>query len=100
MGLHSDAITRCRDQLGGSPSVSCPLGMGMDLTAWFGPQGVFSSGGAAHIFGSGPVPRRFFRRARLLRSSGTGPGAARCSKHWHRHSSYLQPIDENENKQI
>jgi hypothetical protein len=29
---------------------------GMDLTAWFGPQGVFSSGDAAHIFGSGHVP--------------------------------------------
>jgi hypothetical protein len=34
----------------------------MDLTAWFGPQGVFSTGDAAHIFGfrftvhgSGPV---------------------------------------------
>jgi hypothetical protein len=27
----------------------------MDLTAWFGPHGVFSSGGAAHIFGSGSV---------------------------------------------
>jgi hypothetical protein len=27
----------------------------MDLTAWFGLQGVFSSGDAAHIFGSGPV---------------------------------------------
>jgi hypothetical protein len=27
----------------------------MDLAAWFGPQGVFSSGDAAHIFGSGPV---------------------------------------------
>jgi hypothetical protein len=28
----------------------------MDLTAWFGPQGVFSTGEAAHIFGSGSVP--------------------------------------------
>jgi hypothetical protein len=28
----------------------------MDLTAWSGPQGVFSTGDAAHIFGSGPVP--------------------------------------------
>jgi hypothetical protein len=31
----------------------------MDRTAWFGPRGVFSSGEAAHIFGSksvgGPV---------------------------------------------
>jgi hypothetical protein len=27
----------------------------MDLTAWFGPQGVFSTGDAAHIFGSGSV---------------------------------------------
>jgi hypothetical protein len=27
----------------------------MDLTAWFGSQGVFSTGEAAHIFGSGPV---------------------------------------------
>jgi hypothetical protein len=43
---HSDAITRCRDQLGGSPSVPCPLGI--DLTPWFGPQGVFSIGEAAH----------------------------------------------------
>jgi hypothetical protein len=24
----------------------------MDLNAWFGPKGVFSSGDAAHIFGS------------------------------------------------
>jgi hypothetical protein len=31
--------------------------LGMDLTAWFGPQGVFSSGDAAHIFGSGSVVR-------------------------------------------
>jgi hypothetical protein len=53
LGLHSDAITRCRDQLGGSPSVPFPLGM--DLTAWFGSQGVFSTDEAAHIFGSGPV---------------------------------------------
>jgi hypothetical protein len=29
----------------------------MDLTAWFGSQGVFSTGEAAHIFGSGPVYR-------------------------------------------
>jgi hypothetical protein len=29
--------------------------LGMDLTAWFGPQGVFSSGDPAHIFGSGCV---------------------------------------------
>jgi hypothetical protein len=29
----------------------------MDLAAWLGPQGVFSSGGAAHIFGSGSVAR-------------------------------------------
>jgi hypothetical protein len=28
----------------------------MDLTAWFGSQGVFSTGEAAHIFGSGSVP--------------------------------------------
>jgi hypothetical protein len=28
----------------------------MGLTAWFGPQGVFSTGEAAHIFGSGSVP--------------------------------------------
>jgi hypothetical protein len=28
----------------------------MDLTAWFGSQGVFSTGAAAHIFGSGSVP--------------------------------------------
>ena len=28
----------------------------MDLTAWFGPHGVFSTGDAAHIFGSGSVP--------------------------------------------
>jgi hypothetical protein len=42
LGLHSDAITRCRDQLGGSPSIPCPPGM--DLAAWFGPQGVFSTG--------------------------------------------------------
>jgi hypothetical protein len=27
----------------------------MGLTAWFGPRGVFSSGEAAHIFGSGSV---------------------------------------------
>jgi hypothetical protein len=27
----------------------------MDLTAWFGSQGVFSTGEAAHIFGSGSV---------------------------------------------
>jgi hypothetical protein len=27
----------------------------MDLTAWFGSQGVFSTGDAAHIFGSGSV---------------------------------------------
>jgi hypothetical protein len=40
--------------LGGTPSVPCPRGM--DLTAWFGPQGAFSSGEAANIFGSGPVP--------------------------------------------
>jgi hypothetical protein len=54
LGLHSDVITRCRDQLGGSPSAPCPLGM--NLTAWFGPQGVFSTGEAAHMFlGSGPV---------------------------------------------
>jgi hypothetical protein len=33
--------------------IPCPPGM--DLTAWFGPQGVFSTGDAAHIFGSGPV---------------------------------------------
>jgi hypothetical protein len=30
----------------------------MDLTAWFGSQGVFSTGEAAHIFGSGPVQRQ------------------------------------------
>jgi hypothetical protein len=30
----------------------------MGLTAWFGPRGVFSSGEAAHIFGSGSVPCR------------------------------------------
>jgi hypothetical protein len=39
-----------------------PTPLGMDLTAWFGPQGVFSSDEAAHIFGPGsvsfPVPRR------------------------------------------
>jgi hypothetical protein len=28
----------------------------MDLAAWFGSQGVFSTGEAAHIFGSGSVP--------------------------------------------
>jgi hypothetical protein len=28
----------------------------MDLAACFGPQGVFSTGEAAHIFGSGSVP--------------------------------------------
>jgi hypothetical protein len=27
----------------------------LGLTAWFGPQCVFSTGEAAHIFGSGPV---------------------------------------------
>jgi hypothetical protein len=27
----------------------------MDLAAWFGSQDVFSTGEAAHIFGSGPV---------------------------------------------
>jgi hypothetical protein len=51
LGLHSDAITRCRDQLGGIPSVPCPLGM--DLTAWFGPQGVLSSGDPAR--GTNPL---------------------------------------------
>jgi len=30
----------------------------MDLTAWFGSQGVFSTGDAAHIFGSGSVPQQ------------------------------------------
>jgi hypothetical protein len=45
--------TRCRDRLNGSPSVPCPLQM--DWTAWFGPQGVISSGEAALISGSGPV---------------------------------------------
>jgi hypothetical protein len=30
----------------------------MDLAAWFGPQGVLSSGDPAHIFGSGPVMQR------------------------------------------
>jgi len=30
----------------------------MDLTAWFGSQGVFSTGEAAHIFGSGSVAGR------------------------------------------
>ena len=29
----------------------------MGLTAWVGPQGVFSTGDAAHIFGSGSVPQ-------------------------------------------
>jgi hypothetical protein len=29
----------------------------MGLTAWVGPQGVFSTGDAAHIFGSGSVLR-------------------------------------------
>jgi hypothetical protein len=54
LGLHSDAINRCRDQLGGTPSILCPPGM--DLADWFGPQGVFPTGEAAHMFGSGSVP--------------------------------------------
>jgi hypothetical protein len=55
-----DAITRCGyQQLDGTPSVPCPLGM--DLTAWFRPQRVFSSGEAAHIFSSGSVPGRALR---------------------------------------
>jgi hypothetical protein len=61
--LHSNAITRCRDRLGGgwqpfrlpshAPSPQPPVDRPVDLVAWLvGPQGVLSSGGggAAHIF--------------------------------------------------
>jgi hypothetical protein len=71
-----DAITRCRDQLGGSPSVPCPLGM--DLTAWFGSQGVFSTGEAAHIFGSGPVNQPCGVQPRLASSVIRTLALAKC----------------------
>jgi hypothetical protein len=35
----------------------------MGLTAWVGPRGVFSSGEAAHIFGSGSVQAAARRRS-------------------------------------
>jgi hypothetical protein len=40
----------------------------MDLTAWFGSQGVFSTGEAAHIFGSGSVPQFVLLGTRRVKS--------------------------------
>ena len=50
----------------------------MGLTAWLGPQGVFSTGEAAHIFfGSGPVQQRAERikKAAVLASSKSKDGS-------------------------
>jgi hypothetical protein len=50
----------------------------MGLTAWLGPQGVFSTGEAAHVFfGSGPVQQRAERikKAAVLASSKSKDGS-------------------------
>jgi hypothetical protein len=50
----------------------------MDLTAWFGPHGVFSTGDAAHIFGSGSVSEPLWR----LSSPAVVHFAYRLSPDW------------------
>jgi hypothetical protein len=81
----------------------------MDLTAWFGSQGVFSTGDAAHIFGSGSVHRaghpyaacpiqfmssHFFTE---LRGGNTGAVEGRWTRRWRFFDQHLVVIPINWN---
>jgi hypothetical protein len=65
----------------------------MDLTAWFGLQGVFSSDDAAHIFGPGPVAQAPPCQSRPVLSFGRA--CARALRAAPGHLLHLRPAQRN-----